>query len=75
MQVTITAANRWLLLAVVVISLATVSFHYGFLFPASQGHGGFFHAIHGRLCYIPIILAAIWFGVKGGWPRRRASRC
>jgi signal transduction histidine kinase len=66
MQVTITAANKWRLLAVVVISLATVSFHYGFLFPASQGHGGFLHAIHGRLCYIPIILAAIWFGVKGG---------
>jgi signal transduction histidine kinase len=24
------------------------------------------HAIHGRLCYIPIILGAIWFGVRGG---------
>lgn len=60
------AVNKWRLLAVVVISLATVSFHYGFLFPQSAGHGGFLHAIHGRLCYIPIILAAIWFGVKGG---------
>jgi len=65
-QVRITAANKWRLLAVVVISLATVSFHYGFLFPTSQAHSGFFHAIHGRLCYIPIILGAIWFGIKGG---------
>jgi len=63
---TMSTLNRWRLLAVVVISLATVSFHYGFLFPSSAGHGGILHAIHGRLCYIPIILAAIWFGVRGG---------
>jgi signal transduction histidine kinase len=66
MHVTLTSAQKWRLLAVVIIGLATVSFHYGFLFPSSQGHGGLLHAIHGRLCYIPIILAAIWFGVKGG---------
>jgi two-component system sensor histidine kinase HydH len=58
--------NTWRLLAVVLITLATVSFHYGFLLTPSQQHGGFLHAIHGRLCYIPIILAAIWFGVRGG---------
>jgi signal transduction histidine kinase len=34
--------------------------------PSPAGHGGFLHAIHGRLCYIPIILGAIWFGVRGG---------
>jgi signal transduction histidine kinase len=42
----------------------TVSFHYGILFPSA--HGTVIHAIHGRLCYVPIILAAVWFGVRGG---------
>jgi signal transduction histidine kinase len=41
----------------------TVSIHY--LLP----HAGFFHAlhlIHRRLCYIPVILGALWFGLWGG---------
>jgi signal transduction histidine kinase len=55
---------RWLILVVAAMTAATVAFHYGILVPGS--HGGLLHAIHGRLCYIPIILAAIWFGVRGG---------
>ena len=46
------------------LTAATVSFHYGLLMPAA--HSGLLHTIHGRLCYIPIILAAVWFGVRGG---------
>ena len=46
------------------LTAATVSFHYGILVPSA--HGTVIHAIHGRLCYVPIILAAIWFGVRGG---------
>jgi len=57
---------KWHMLALVVIALATLSFHYGFLLPSSHHHGGVLHAIHGRLCYIPIILGAIWFGLRGG---------
>lgn len=53
----------WLVLALVVLTAATVSFHYGFLMPPGAH---VLHAIHGRLCYIPIILGAIWFGVRGG---------
>jgi signal transduction histidine kinase len=34
------------------------------LFPSA--HGTVIHTIHGRLCYVPIILAAVWFGVRGG---------
>jgi signal transduction histidine kinase len=52
-----------LVLALALLTAATVSFHYGFLMP--QG-AHVLHAIHGRLCYIPIILGAIWFGVRGG---------
>jgi two-component system sensor histidine kinase HydH len=56
------------LAVIAVITVATLAFHYGFLLPAAGGghHGGLLHAIHGRLCYIPIILGAIWFGVRGG---------
>jgi signal transduction histidine kinase len=53
----------WLALALVLLTAATVSFHYGFLMPPGMH---VLHAIHGRLCYIPIILGAIWFGVRGG---------
>jgi two-component system sensor histidine kinase HydH len=54
----------WRILLIAAITAATVSFHYGLLVPDS--HGGVLHAIHGRLCYIPIILAAVWYGVRGG---------
>ena len=60
------SSKRWQVIALVVIGAATVSFHYGFLLPRSIGHGSLVHVIHGRLCYVPIILAAIWFGVRGG---------
>lgn len=59
-------SKRLQVIALVLMTAATVSFHYGFLLPRSIGHGSLLHAIHGRLCYIPIILAAIWFGVRGG---------
>jgi two-component system sensor histidine kinase HydH len=53
----------WLILALAALTAATVSFHYGFMMPKSMH---VLHAIHGRLCYIPIILGAVWFGVRGG---------
>ena len=56
--------NRWRITFVAALTAATVSFHYGILIPSA--HGTVVHAIHGRLCYVPIILAAIWFGVRGG---------
>lgn len=48
------------------VILITVLFHYGVLYRQDAPFGHVFHAIHGRLCYIPIILAAIWFGLRGG---------
>lgn len=39
----------------------TLSLHYMWLpFPHS------IHLLHRRLCYIPILLGALWFGVRGG---------
>lgn len=55
--------KTWLVLALAALTAATVSFHYGFLMPPGAH---VLHAIHGRLCYIPIILGAVWFGVRGG---------
>jgi signal transduction histidine kinase len=54
------------LAVIAVVTVGTVAFHYGFLFPSSSTHHGLLHVIHGRLCYIPIILAATGFGVRGG---------
>ncbi|HEX5132461.1 MAG TPA: ATP-binding protein [Candidatus Krumholzibacteria bacterium] len=57
-------SRGWQVLGIAALTAATVSFHYGILIPGK--HGPLVHAIHGRLCYIPIILAAVWFGVRGG---------
>ncbi len=59
-------SSRYRVLAVIAFALTTVAFHYGLILKPSHGDPSLFHAIHGRLCYIPIILGAIWFGVRGG---------
>src|SRR5262245_14020941 len=64
-HMTARALKRWRIGIVAALTAATVSFHYGILIPSA--HGTVIHAIHGRLCYVPIILAAIWFGVRGGF--------
>ncbi len=63
---TISVTNRYRVLIVLVVSLATVAFHYGFIIKPTHAENDLFHAIHGRLCYIPIILGAIWFSMWGG---------
>ncbi len=58
--------TRYRVFAVAAVSAVTVAFHYGLIFKPSHGDPSLYHAIHGRMCYIPIILGAIWFGVRGG---------
>jgi signal transduction histidine kinase len=49
------------------LTAATLTFHYyDILFAGILGHSHLMHAIHGRLCYIPIVLSAFWFGIRGG---------
>jgi len=43
----------------------TLAIHYGFVLEPIFGHTGWVHAIHGRFCYIPIAVAAVWFGLRG----------
>ena len=44
----------------------TVGIHYGYVLEPLFGDQHWIHAIHGRFCYIPIVLGASWFGVRGG---------
>ncbi len=48
------------------ITLFTVSVHYGFILEPIFGEQHWIHAIHGRLCYIPIVIASTWFGLRRG---------
>jgi len=48
------------------VTALTLSIHYGWLIEPIFGHIHFIHVIHGRLCYIPIVIAAAWFGLRGG---------
>jgi two-component system sensor histidine kinase HydH len=54
-----------LLILAATISL-TLAVHYGLFGHTHFGHGPVVKAIHGRLCYIPIVISAIWFGLRGG---------
>lgn len=44
----------------------TLAIHYGLVLEPIFGDQHWIHAIHGRFCYIPIVIAAAWFGVSGG---------
>lgn len=45
---------------------ATVGIHYGLLLEPLFGDSHWIHAIHGRFCYIPIVMGAAWYGLRGG---------
>lgn len=50
-----------------VITAITLAVHYHeWILEPIFGHIHWLHAIHGRLCYIPIVIAASWFGLRGG---------
>ena len=44
----------------------TLGVHYGWIIEPIFGHIHWIHAVHGRFCYIPIVIAAAWFGLRGG---------
>jgi two-component system, NtrC family, sensor histidine kinase HydH len=56
----------WKIALLGAIIVITVSIHYGFILMQIFGHSEWVHAIHSRLCYIPIVMAAAWFGLRGG---------
>jgi len=48
------------------VATVTLGIHYGWLIEPFFGHVHWIHVIHGRFCYIPIVIAAAWFGLRGG---------
>lgn len=54
-----------ILILVGVIGL-TVAIHYGFVLEHIFGHAEWVHALHSRFCYLPIMISAAWFGLRGG---------
>ncbi|MCP4685011.1 MAG: DUF4118 domain-containing protein, partial [bacterium] len=44
----------------------TLAIHYGFVLEPLFGDVHWVHPLHGRFCYIPIVIAASWFGLRGG---------
>ena len=58
--------KRVKLIILVVITGLTVTIHYGWLTEWLFGHIHWIHALHSRFCYIPIVIAASWFGLRGG---------
>jgi len=44
----------------------TLGIHYGWIIDPLFGHVHWLHSIHGRFCYIPIVIASAWFGLRGG---------
>lgn len=59
-------ANLNKIIALGAITALTVAIHYGYVFDPLFGHVHWLHALHGRFCYIPIVIAASWFGIRGG---------
>ncbi|SYZ72344.1 putative Integral membrane sensor signal transduction histidine kinase [Candidatus Zixiibacteriota bacterium] len=59
--------NDWIkVLTLAIIVAITVAIHYGWVLTHFFGHSAWIHAIHSRLCYIPIVAGAAWFGLRGG---------
>jgi len=56
--------TRMLVLAGIV--LLTLAVHYAWGGHAHAGHSPLLRAVHGRLCYVPIVVSSIWFGLRGG---------
>ena len=56
----------WKIVILISATVITLAIHYGWVLQPLFGHSNWIHAVHGRLCYIPIVIAASWFGLRGG---------
>lgn len=58
--------RRYKIATIAAITLLTTAIHYGFVLEPIFGDAHWIHAVHSRFCYIPIVIAAAWFGLRGG---------
>jgi signal transduction histidine kinase len=63
----ITASSRVKIAILSGITTLTLAIHYGWVIEPLLGHSELGHAIHSRLCYIPIVMGSAWFGLRGGF--------
>lgn len=64
--VNLTFAEKIKVAIIGAVTTLTLGIHYGFVLEPIFGDSHWIHAIHGRFCYIPIVIAASWFGIRGG---------
>ena len=51
----------------IVLILLSLGIHfYWLIIIDAVANSHLFHAIHARFCYIPIVLGALWYGLRGG---------
>jgi signal transduction histidine kinase len=62
----IVTETRIKILSIAGVVALTVGIHYGWILEPIFGQSHWIHAIHGRFCYIPIVIAASFFGMRGG---------
>lgn len=58
--------NRGKIIVLCAVVAMTIAIHYGWVFQPLFGHSDWVHALHRRFCYIPIVIGAAWFGLRGG---------
>ncbi len=58
--------RRYKIATIAAITLLTTGIHYGYVLEPIFGDAHWIHAVHSRFCYIPIVIAAAWFGLRGG---------
>ncbi|MBK7141287.1 MAG: hypothetical protein IPH75_04310 [bacterium] len=59
-------SNRIKIFVLIGLTSLTVAIHYGWVLENLFGHSEWVHALHSRFCYLPIMVAAAWFGLRGG---------
>jgi two-component system sensor histidine kinase HydH len=62
----VSSAATWKLVVLAGVISVTLAIHYGWPAHALGVHSSLLMVIHARLCYIPIVIAAVWFGLRGG---------
>jgi signal transduction histidine kinase len=65
-MMTMSKENTGKIVVVASVVAVTLAIHYGWVFQPIFGHQEWAHALHRRFCYIPIVVAAAWFGFRGG---------
>lgn len=59
--------NRYRLPVLGGLVALTLAIHYGLVLEPLFGDVHWVHPLHGRFCYIPIVIAASWYGLRGGF--------